>query len=145
MPAGRADRPCARQAAQRTIISVSTALACLAASFVALWGVAHAVPTRTVIADFGAISADNRRVITQEWLAEALTMWFLAAVVLIVTAVAGAGTPVAEAIYLACAVMLGVLAILTALTGARTPVIWFKICPALLGSAAGLLLAAALL
>jgi hypothetical protein len=34
---------------------------------------------------------------------------------------------------------------LTALTGARTPVIWFKICPLLLGGSAVLLLAASLL
>ena len=127
------------------VISVGTALACLAASLVALWGLAHAIPTRPVVAGFGAISTDNRRVIAQEWLAEALTMWFIAAVVFTVTGVAGAGTPAANAIYLACAVMLGAVAGLTAFTGARTSIIWFKICPVLLGSAAGLLLAAALL
>ncbi len=127
------------------VIIVSAALACLAAGLVALWGVAHAIPTRPVVVGFGAISADNRRILTQEWLAEALTMGFIAAVVLTVTAVAGAGTPVAEGIYLASAVMLGAVAGLTALTGARTTIIWFKICPVLLGSAAGLLLAAALL
>jgi len=127
------------------VISVGTALACLAASLVALWGLAHAIPTRPVVAGFGAISTDNRRVITQEWLAEALSMWFIAAVVFTVTGVAGAGTPAANAIYLACAVMLGAVETLTAVTGARTPIIWFKICPALLGSAAALLLAAALL
>ncbi|MEW6059729.1 MAG: hypothetical protein AB1551_06265 [Actinomycetota bacterium] len=47
-------------------------LAIAAAVLVALWGVAHAIPTRAVVAGFGAISEDNRRVITQEWLAEAI-------------------------------------------------------------------------
>jgi hypothetical protein len=37
------------------------------------------------------------------------------------------------------------LAALTALTGARTPVVWFKICPVLLGGSAALLVAASLI
>ena len=36
------------------------------------------------------------------------------------------------------------LGILTALTGARTTVVWFKVCPVLVASAAALLLAASL-
>ena len=108
----------------------------------ALWGVAHAIPTRPVVAGFEAISVDDRRVIIQEWLAEALTMWFIAAVVLIVTVVPGATTTIAAWLYLACAVMLAAVALLTALTGGRAPVIWFKICPVVLGSAAAMLLAA---
>jgi len=45
-------------------------------------------------------------------------------------------------IYRASAVMLLALATLTAVTGARTPVIFFKICPFLLGATAVLLLTA---
>jgi hypothetical protein len=56
---------------------VSAVLAYVAAVVVAAWGVAHAVPTRQVVAGFGPVSADNRRVIVQEWLAEAFTMWVL--------------------------------------------------------------------
>jgi hypothetical protein len=33
----------------------------------------HAIPTRAVVAGFGEISVDNRRVLVQEWLAEAVT------------------------------------------------------------------------
>jgi hypothetical protein len=40
------------------------------------------MPTRKVVAGFGPISADNRRVILQEWLAEAFTMWGIAATVI---------------------------------------------------------------
>ena len=69
-------------------------------------GIAHAVPTRQVVAGFRDTSTDNRRILLQEWLAEAITMWTLG------------------------------------LTGARTPVIWFKICPVLLGGSAALLLLA---
>ena len=45
-------------------------------------------------------------------------------------------------IYRVSAIMLLAVAVLTAVTGARTPVIFFKICPFLLATSAGLLLAA---
>ena len=110
-----------------------------------LWGVAHVIPTRRVLASFDPISSDNRRVILQEWLAEALTMWGMATVVVVVTVVAGARADATEWVYRATALLLVSLAGLTALTGARTHVIWVKICPVLLTASAGLLVAASLL
>lgn len=119
-------------------------LAYIAAGLVGLWGVSHAVPTRSVVTGFGEISTDNRRVLVQEWLAEAVTMWSFAVLIIVVTAVGG-GTATVDWVYRVVAGALLVLAVLTALTGARTGVIWFKICPVLLGSSAALLLAAGLL
>ncbi len=121
------------------------ALAYVAAGLVALWGVAHAIPTRRVLAGFGAITADNRRVVLQEWLAEAFTMWGLAAAVIAVTMVGGAGSVVTVAVYRVAAGLLVALAVLTGLTGARTPVVWFKVCPVLLTVSAALLLAASIM
>lgn len=118
-------------------------LAYLAAGLVWLWGISHAIPTRAVVTGFGEISMDNRRVLVQEWLAEAVTMWSFAALVIVVT-VAGGGTSVADWTYRVTAGALLVLAILTALTGARTRVVWFKICPVLLTTSAALLLLASL-
>ncbi len=120
-------------------------LAYFAGSVVAVWGVAHAVPTRQVLAGFSPITVDNRRILLQEWLAEALTMWGVAAMVLAVTAVGGTGTDVRAWVYRIAAGLLIALGTLTALTGARTPVIWFKICPVLLVGSAVLLLAASAL
>jgi hypothetical protein len=119
-------------------------LAYLAAGLVALWGVAHAVPTRRVVAGFGPITVDNRRVLLQEWLAEAFTMWGLAAAVVAATMVGGAGSAVTVAVYRVAAGLLVGLAVLTGVTGARTPVVWFKVCPVLLTVSAGLLLAASI-
>ena len=116
-------------------------LALSAAALVGLWGVAHAIPTRQVVAGFAPIEPDNRRILTQEWLAEAFTMWGLAAIVLVAT-LAGDDTAVAAWVYRAAAGLLVGLAALTALTGARTPVVWFKICPVLLTTSAVLLLIA---
>ena len=78
--------------------------------------------------------------LVQEWLAEAVTMWAIAGLVVGVTLV---GEPASTAlVYRIAAATLLALAVLTALTGARTPVVWFKICPVLLGTSAALLLTA---
>ena len=123
---------------------MTAVLAYLAAVITGLWGVAHAVPTRQVLAGFAPITRDNRRVLLQEWLAEAFTMWGLAVLVIAVTAV-GSGTGVAAWVYRVAAGLLLALAVLTGLTGARTPVIWFRICPVLLTCSAVLLLLASVL
>ncbi len=121
---------------------MASVLAYVAAGVVALWGVAHALPTVRVVQGFNDTSHDNRLVITQEWIAEAMTMWFIAAVVLIATAVGGSQKSLIDWVYRAAAAMLLAVALLTAVTGARTAVIFFKICPVLLSITAALLLAA---
>jgi hypothetical protein len=119
-------------------------LAYLSAAIITAWGIAHAIPTRQVLAGFSPITRDNRRVIQQEWLAEAVTMWGLAAVIIAATAADGTTADIRAWVYRAVSALLIALATLTALTGARTPVIWFKICPVLLGATAALLLTASL-
>ena len=119
-------------------------LAYVAAGLVGLWGVSHAIPTRQVVAGFEPITRDNRLVITQEWLAEAFTMWSPAVAVVLTTAVEGADSDATVWLYRVVAGLLVAIAALTALTGARTPVIWFKICPVLLSSSAALLVVASL-
>jgi hypothetical protein len=119
-------------------------LAYAAAGLIGLWGIAHAVPTRQVVAGFAPITTGNRRILLQEWLAESLTMLGAATLVVVATAV-GANTDVAAWVDRVVAGLLIALAVLTALTGARTAVMWFKVCPVLLASAAVLLLAASIL
>jgi hypothetical protein len=118
-------------------------LAYLAAAVVALWGVAHAIPTRQVVGGFEPMSIDNHRVITQEGLAEALAMWGLAVPLITVTAVGG-NTRTGDTVYRVVAGILLALACFTAVTGARTRVVWFKVCPALLTTTAALLVAPSL-
>ncbi len=125
---------------------MSAILAYVSAAVIALWGVAHAVPTGRVVAGFAPVTADNRRVVVQEWLAEAFTMWGIAAIVVAATAATATGSApgagVRDWVYRAAAALLLALAVLTGLTGARTKAIWFKICPFLLTGSAALLLAA---
>ena len=116
-------------------------LAYAAASVIAMWGVTHLIPTRQVVAGFGAISTDNRRVITQEWLAEGIAMIGIAAFVIAATAANGPGE-IRAWIYRTAALLLVAVGLLTALTGARTAVLWFKICPLVMAVSAALLLTA---
>jgi hypothetical protein len=83
-------------------------------------------------------------VLIQEWLAEAFTMWGIAAIIIGVTAIGPEGSGAVDWVFRASAGLLICLAILTTLTGARTPVIWFKICPVLLTTSAVLLVVASL-
>jgi hypothetical protein len=64
--------------------------------------------------------------------------------VIVVTAVGGTDTGARVWVYRIAGGLLIALGALTALTGARTRVVWFKICPVLLGGSAVLLLAASL-
>ncbi len=121
---------------------MTTILAYVAAALVGLWGVAHVIPTLQVVAGFAPVTADNRRIIMQEWLAEGFTMWGLAAIVIVATAVGGTASEVTMWVYRVTAGLLVALAVLTSVTGARTRVVWFKICPVLLSGSAVLLLAA---
>jgi hypothetical protein len=107
-------------------------------------GVAHVIPTRNVLAGFAPITVDNGRVVQQEWPIEAVTMWGIAALVIVTTVVGGAASEVTSWVYRVAAALLVALAVVTALTGARTQIIWFKICPVLLTSSAVLLLVASL-
>jgi len=124
---------------------MATTLAYVAAGLVAAWGMAHAIPTRQVMSGFEPLSLEKRRVILQEWLAEAFTMWGIAAIVIVTTVVGGAGADATAWVYRVAACLLGALAMLTGLTGARTPVVWFKVCPVLLSGSALLLILASLL
>ena len=102
----------------------------IGAGVIALWGIAHIIPTKSIVNSFGPISEDNKRIITMELIAEGITLCFIGVLVLLVTGLAGSQSQAAYVVYLACAGMLLIMAILTAMTGARTSAVWYKICPA---------------
>ncbi len=94
-----------------------------------LWGVAHVLPTPSVVRGFGTLSADNRRILTMEWVAEGLTLMFIGLLVLSTALLGGRGNPGSRSVYRAAAAMLLVMAGWTALTGARTAIVPMKFCP----------------
>ena len=98
-------------------------------SLIFIWGIAHIIPTKSIVNGFGPISADNKKILAMESIAEGLNLCFIGALVLAVTSLAGTQSTAAFIVFLACAAMLLVMAILTTVTGARTPLIPYKICP----------------
>ena len=101
----------------------------IGSGIIIFWGIAHIIPTKSIVGGFGAISEDNKKIITMESIAEGFTLCFIGVLVLLVTVFAGSQSQAAFIVYLACAVMLLIMAILTLLTGARTSILPYKICP----------------
>ena len=109
-----------------------------------LWGIAHIIPTRSVVSSFGSISADNKRIITMEWAAEGLALCFIGVLVLLVTALGGVQNTASHVVFRTSAAMLIIMAGWTALTGAKTAIIPIKVCPFVKTAVAILFLAASL-
>ncbi|MCJ7769814.1 MAG: hypothetical protein MUO92_05035 [Dehalococcoidales bacterium] len=68
---------------------MNEALLYTGSAIIIIWGVAHLIPTKAIIQEFGPISEDNKKVITMESIAEGLTLCFLGVLVLMVTIVGG--------------------------------------------------------
>lgn len=101
----------------------------IGSAIIILWGIAHILPTKSIVAGFGTLSMDNTRILTMEWVAEGLTLIFLGALVLLTTLIIGTENPTANLVFLSAAGMLFVMAIWSAFTGARTSVLPMKACP----------------
>ena len=52
-----------------------------------VWGIAHLFPTKSVVAGFGAITPDNERIITMEWILEGVSLVWIGVLVATVTAI----------------------------------------------------------
>ncbi len=94
-----------------------------------VWGAAHIFPTRNVVAGFGDLSLDNRRLLTMEWVAEGMVLIFIGLLVLMMVATQGPDGSAEQLVYRLAAAMLLIMAAWTAVTGARTSILPIKICP----------------
>jgi len=117
----------------------------IGSALILIWGIAHIVPTKSVVKGFGGISEDNIRIITMEWVAEGLALCFIGLLVLMVTVFGDSQSQVAAIVYWVSAGMLVIMAVWTMLTGARTPVTPIKICPVVKATAAVMLVLGSLL
>jgi hypothetical protein len=109
---------------------ISDVILYVGSALITVWGIAHIVPTKSVVNGFGTISRENKRIITMEWIAEGLTLCFIGLLVLFVTIFKESQNQISNIVYWASAAMLVVMAALTSLTGARTSIVPIKICPA---------------
>ena len=97
-------------------------------AFIAFWGIAHLFPTRSVVSGFGEISADNKRIITMEWIIEGIALIFIGFINAVVTAVDHTSS-ISLVIYLSSIAVLIVLTVVSFLTGFKISFLPFKLCP----------------
>ena len=107
---------------------MSEVLLFVAAGLTGLWGIAHLFATKGVVAGFGDISADNRRVITMEWITEGVALISVAAVVAVATAIEPA-SGVAAGVFAVAIGTLVVLAVVSLFTGFRIRFLPYRLCP----------------
>ena len=112
----------------------------LAAFLTAAWGIAHLFPTKNVVKGFGAISLDNRRVITMEWINEGATLIFIGILTAAVTLVDPTSL-VAHTVYWLAIIMLNALSIISLFTGFRVNFLPYRLCPIIFTGSSILILA----
>ena len=94
-----------------------------------VWGIAHIIPTKSIVTAFGKITDDNRRILLMSWIAEGLTLCFIGVLIFLITYLVGAQNIASGIVYRVSYIMLAVMAALTANTGARTAIVPMKLCP----------------
>ena len=104
------------------------ALLYVAAALTGLWGIAHLFATRGVVAGFGELTPDNRRIITMEWIVEGVALISTAAFVVAATAIDSQAT-VSSAVYAVAMTTLLALALVSLFTGFRVAFLPFRLCP----------------
>jgi hypothetical protein len=110
----------------------------LGAALTALWGISHLFPTASVVKGFGEISADNRNIITMEWINEGVTLIFIGVLVATVTLI-DPFSAVSRAVFLVAIIGLLVLAVISLLTGFKVHFFTFKLCPVIFTASAVLI------
>lgn len=117
---------------------MNQALLYTASAATALWGIAHLVATRGVVAGFGDLTADNRRVITMEWIVEGVALISTAVFVAVATAIEPEAA-VSSAVYGVAIGTLVTLAVVSLFTGFQVAFLPFKLCPVIFGVSAALI------
>jgi hypothetical protein len=118
---------------------LDTVLLYLGAALLTLWGVAHIIPTRNVVAGFGPLSEHNRINITMEWVAEGLALAFVGVLVALVALDGGANEPVARFVVWAVVGFCIVMGGWTFIVGRHSTILPIRLCPLVLAVAAVLL------
>ena len=109
-----------------------------------IWGVAHLFPTKNVVAGFGDISVDNKRIITMEWINEAVALVFISAIVFAVTLIDHTSM-VSQAVYWLSFIALNTLSVISLSTAFKINFLPYKLCPVFFTTASILILLGTLL
>ena len=108
---------------------INNILLYIGSALITIWGIAHLMPTKSIVKGFGSISEDNKRIITMDWIAEGITFIFVGILVIFVTIFGDSTALIPRIVYWITAGFLVIMSILSLLTGARTSIIPMKICP----------------
>jgi len=107
---------------------INIVLLYVGAGLTAIWGIAHLFPTSSVVKGFGEISADNKKIITMEWIVEGVSLIFIGTLVALVTVV-NPLNDVSLAVYMCSVISLIVLALVSIFTGFKVKFLPFRLCP----------------
>ena len=110
----------------------------IASAITGLWGVAHLFATGGVVAGFGNITTDNRRIITMEWIVEGVALISTGGFVSVTTALEHE-TALSSGVYAVAIGTLIVLAVVSVFTGFRVAFLPFRLCPFIFGVSAALI------
>ena len=94
-----------------------------------IWGIAHLIPTGSVVQGFGGISLDNTRIILMEWINEGLTLIFLGVLVMLVTVINDNNRKSKRIVFFSTSMMLIAMAVLSLFTEFQIDFIPYKLCP----------------
>jgi len=73
------------------------------------WGIAHLVPTKSMLKVIGEIAGDNNKIVTMEWIVEGVSIILIGFLVITVTYIAGAEKVGSRIVFLSSGVMLLIL------------------------------------
>lgn len=93
-------------------------------------GIVHFFPTKSVVNGFGNISADNKLIITMEWIVEGVMLIFVGTIIIGVTTL-GPTNNVGIFIYMSSIIVLLALSTISFFTGRKVDKLPIKICPLL--------------
>lgn len=94
--------------------------------------------TKGVVKGFGDLSADNRQIITMEWIVEGVALISTATFVAAATVVEP-GAAVSSAVYAVAIATLVALAVVSLFTGFKVAFLPFRLCPLIFGVSAVLI------
>jgi hypothetical protein len=95
------------------------------------WGIAHLIPVKSVIKNFGNITKDNIRILTMEWISEGILIIFIATIVATLTAL-DFHSMISITIYIQCIIALNILSIVSFFTAYKVSGMPYKLCPFIL-------------
>jgi hypothetical protein len=121
------------------VIVLDGALLYVGSALTALWGIAHLLPTKSVVLGFGEITKDNKRIITMEWILEGVALIWIGVLVAMVTAIDPASA-VSGSVYILSVIGLLVFAAVSLFTGFRVNFLPFRLCPFIFTASAVLIL-----